>query len=308
MFVINKDRFFEILTTMNKTCMFRDIKDKYIKDVPKLKEIFEFVDLNKYDLEYCQNRLVAIKDKTTPINFIRNLIICPFDTEFVLQSEECENITYEFPSTLRKSYLTTGNTGGENESLCIKGYMNPSILNSILLYMLDTNLIPSDTMVIFSLKANTTKFDADDIIEYLQVKGLNDVNKGIVNVINLNYTSLDKGYPKKDFAGKIVIQSDDPSFANYALRKFNIDQNFDKTLINNFETFVKPMPKIKDNYLKLLQYFRIPLYIEDRLFIFTDKTINMKYHVICNTNFLVEWNTINNYINELYYYIKRGEL
>lgn len=307
MFTINKDKFFTILNDLNKNCRYTNIRDKYYMDIPKFKNILDYIDLNKYTLEYVQNRLITIRPKNLPIQLVRNIIINPIDNKYAIETEECDNITYEFPTTERKTYLTTGNTGGENESYCIKGFMNPAILNTILIYMLNTNLIPNDTMVIFSLKANESKFDADDIIEYLQKYHLDKFNRSLMSVINLDYTSLEKGYPRKGYVGKIIIQSDNPSYSNYALSKFSIVENFDYRSKEGFDIYIKPMPKVKDNYKKILQYFNSPLYIEDRLFIFSDRPINAKYNVLCNSSFLVEWDTIDKYINQLYYYLKRGE-
>ena len=307
MFTINKDKFFTILNDLNKTCIYRNIRDTYFMDVPKFKNLLDYIDLNKYSLEYMQNRLISIRHKNFPFELIRNLVICPIDTKYSLSNEECENISYEFPTEERKSYLTTGNTGGENETYCIKGIMDPSILNSILVYMLNTNLIPLDTMVIFTLKGNASKFDGDDIIEYLQKYNLNKFNRSLTNVINLNYTSLSKGYPRKDYVAKIDIQSVDPSFANIALKKFSRVENFDYKSKEKFDINIKPLPKVLDNYKKILAYFKTPVYIEDRLFIFSDIPINNKYYVITNGTFLVEWNTIDKYINQLYYFLKGGE-
>lgn len=306
MFTINKDKFFTILNDLNKPCVYNDIVDKHYNDVPKIKALLEYVDKDKYTIEYVQNRLITVRTKGMPVNLVENIIICPFDTKGSIPDTECQYIDYEFPSTERKSYLTTGNTGGENESYSIKGYMNPAILNSIITYMLNTNLFPIGTMVVFSLKTEATKFDHDDIIEYLQKHNLNQHNKSIRNIIKLDYTSLNKGYPKKNFYSKITIESDSPGYSNFALKKFEQVNNFNYDEKENHEIYLKPMPKIKDSYKKLMDYFNIPLYIEDRLFIFSDTPINFKYNVLANNAFLVEWNSIDKYINQLYFYLKRG--
>lgn len=308
MFTINKDKFFTILNDLNKTCIYRNVKDQYFMDIPKFKTILDNIDLNYYSLEYVQNRLITVKSKEIPMNLIKNIIICPIDTKYKIENEECENINYTFPIKEKKTYLTTNDNNNDNEKYCIKGCMNPAILNSILLYMINTNLIPIHTMVIFTLKGNESKFDGDDIIEYLQKYKLNKFNNDLLNIIKLDYTSLEKGYPKKDYIGNISIESDYTCLSNNALNKFMEIENFDCKRNKDFEIKIKSLPKIKDNYKKLIDYFNASVYIEDRIFIFNDEPINNKYNVLVYNSFLIEWDTINKYINQLYNYIKRSDI
>ena len=307
MFSINKDKFFTILNDINKTCIYRNIKDKYYMDITKFNNILNYIDMNEYDLQYIQNRLIVIKNKYIPIECIKNIIICPFDTKDAIINEECENINYNFSIDKKKSYLTEDNNENKNESYCIKGNMNPAILNTVLLYMISTNLLSKETMIIFSLKTEYSKFDNDDIIEYLQKNNLNYMNNSFINIINLFYTTLEKGYPKKDYCYKMYINSDKPEFSNEILKKANYIQNLDFKPKDNYDVIINKFPLIKDGYRKINEYFKIPNYIEDRLFVFRESPSPIRFDVIVNNYFLVEWNTIEKYINELYYLIKGSE-
>lgn len=306
MFAINKDKFFNILTDINKNCVYRNVKDKAFTDITKFNNLMEWVDLNQFSVDYVQNRLIVIRKRSKPFDQFKNLLICPFDTPKPLPTDECENISYVFPTEKRKSYLTTS-VAGTNESYCIKGYMNPGILNAIVLYMVNTNLISDDTMVIFSLKANSIKRDDDDIIEYLQ-QYLNSINNRFENIINLNYTGLEKGYPRQNYTSKFKIESIVPEGSFDLINRICEIESLDYRKTVNFDVDAFKPPVIKDNYRKIGVYFKIPNYVESRLFIFAEKKVDVKFSVVTDNNFLVEWNSVEKFINHLYYLNKRRDI
>lgn len=305
MFTINKDKFFNILTDINKSCVYKNVKDCYFMEIPKFNNMMNYIDMNEFNVDYVQNRLITIKRKDIDLKFIKNLIICPIDTKGNLINEQCENISYNFPTVKRNSFLTQQDNE-INESYCIKGYMTPGILNAILVYMINNGYMNNDTMIIFSLKSNNSRFDGDDIIEYLQ-KYLKIYQNSITNIINLDYTSLERAFPKKDYCEKIIVESIYPTYSNeFMKRALNIENlNFRKGI--NFDLDVKPLPAVLDNYRKILQYFQAMNYIDFRLFIFSDKPVIAKYHNLVDIEYLVEWNSIEKMINHLYDIIKRGE-
>lgn len=307
MFTINKEKFLNILNDVNKSCVYRNVKDKAFSEITKFNNILDYVDLNEYALDYVQNRLIVIRKRHLPFDKFKNLVICPLDTPKPLPTDSCDSISYTFPTEKKKSYLTTP-TSGTNESLCIKGFMNPGILNAILIYMLDTKLISDETMIVLSLKANSIKRDDDDIIEYLQKNYLNSMNSNFKNIINFNYTGLEKGYPKQNYTSKFRIESKFPNEALINLRKLCEVESIDYRKDYNFDVEVYQMPKFLDNYRKILMYFNIPNYIESRLFIFAQNKVEAKFSVITNNEFLVEWNSVEKFINHIYYLIKRREI
>jgi hypothetical protein len=304
MFNINRDKFFNILTDLNKSCKYNDIKDKYFMEVPKFNNLMNYIDLNKYTLDYMQNRLIAIKRKDVPANYIKNLILCPMYTKNRLDPEECENITFTFPTEKRNSYLTDTNKDETNESYCVKGLLNPGILNAILVYMLNTNLISYDTMIIFKITDSNS-----DVIEYLQKNSsLDAFNNELINIININYTENKSGFYNKGFMGQVFIEGNNPSSVNEIVKKAYEIESFDFKYHDNFEVMHKSLPKLMDGNRKLLTYFNASVYIDDRLFIFSDKSKSIKFSVLVEDTFLVEWNTIEKFINQLYCIIKGDEL
>lgn len=305
MFTINKDKLFNILNNINTNCMYKNIKDKSFNDVKKFTRLLDKIDLNRYAVDYIQNRLIVVRPKITPINYFKNLIICPFDNEFAIQNEECESITYTFPTKERKSYLAPENTP-LNESYCIKGFMNPGILNAITIYMLDTGLIPEDTMVVFSVKANFSKRDCDDIIEYLQ-KYMNAFNNNLQNIIVMDYTMEEKSYPRKDYIGKFNSEGTLPEFSHHMAKKLYDMETVEFRRGTNYDVNINRLPNFREHYRKLMDYFRCQTYNECRLFVFSDKPVSSKYSYLLKGQFMTEWNSVEKYINILTNMIKRGE-
>lgn len=304
MFTINKDKLFDILNKLNKNCKYENIINKHYYEVAKIKELVDLMDFTKYDCDYIQNRFIIIKDKHMPLEHIKNLIICPFDTELAIANTDCVNITYNFPTKKKKSYLHP-ETDETNESYCIKGYQNPGILNAILVYMLNTGLIQKETAIIFSLKSNHSKKDNDDIIEYFQ-ENIHHCPH-IKNVIVMDFTSLEKGYPKKDYIGKIEVESIVMAISNKIIKKAYELENFDFKQPNNYEVIVKELPKIRGGYKKLLNYFPIESYNTFRLFGFNERPVNLKYSNLLKNSFLVEWNSVEKMINLLSKIQEEGE-
>jgi hypothetical protein len=110
---------------------------------------------------------------------------------------------------------------------------------------------------------------------------------------------LNKGYPNRDYTHKVIINSADNRFFH---KTCNIER-IDYRLKKNFDVELR----LNDNfnsYKKLLTYFKIPNYAESRLFVFSEKPIINKFHALVNNEFLVEWNSVEKFINQLFIMIE----
>lgn len=310
---LNRKEFFNILQKITKQCNKNDYYNKYFEDIPKFKELLEMIDLDSYDFNYIQNRFISIKSKTVELKDINQIILCSFDTAhnvFINEDEKCENIVYEYQVKKRNSYLTKpineeerkNFTENINEKDCIKGKMDSSILNSILIYMLNHYLIGKNSLILFTLKNHDNKWQSIDVLEYLQKYIDKDYNR-IKSIIDLDFCSQPKGMPKKDYTGKIEVALNryptikDFVEKNTKLEKFKNEYNYDYTINRDLKLIYD---RDFSPYKEITNYFNIPILIKSKLFIFTDKEPTNKFSTFfLEKPFLTEWSSVEKFINIL---------
>lgn len=312
MIKINRNEFFNILQQLNKPCTYFNIKDKYVDEVEKFNNMLDFINLNEYNLDYIQNRFFAIKNRFTDLNQIERIIICPFDTK-ILKIEPCENTVYNYEVKKRNSYLTkpinknerNNFTENTNEKDCIKGMMNPGLLNAVVIYMLQHKMFDSKNLIIFSLKSNDTQWHSDDILEYLQ-NNIYQFDNHIKMIIDMRFCSNAKGKPQKDFTGRLNFRTEWNENAIPYISK--ITRLEDETFKEKMNYTIKVDHNIKKNnpvtdfalYQRIINYFNINLLFQPRLFIFYDKSPSNKFSTsFLEKEFLCEWDSIEKYINIL---------
>lgn len=313
MIKINRKEIFNILQKINISCTTPEIINKQFNEIKKLDSVLELIDLNEYSFDYITNRFIAIKNKNINLTQIKKIIICPFDTK-TINIKKCENIIYDYTEKPRNSYLTKPIkeedrkkfTEKTNEKDCIKGNMNPAILNSIIIYMLNHSMISKETLIIFSLKT-TTKWDTDDILEYLQ-NNIYKFNNSLDHLIDLTFCADVKGKPRKDFSSKIIFRTDKfdksiPYIINITRLdddKFKEDLNYTLKIDHGIKNTNLPVVSDFSRYQNIINYFNINLLFQCKLFVFSDKEPSNKFSTFYFDNeFIIEWDSIEKYINIL---------
>lgn len=309
---LNRKEFFNILQKITMNCKHEDFFNIPFQQVKKFQSILDIIDLDTYNLNYIQNRFLYIINKNTYIKEINHILFCTFDTRSNVNIIEnnCENTVFEYEVKKRNSYLTkpinederkkfTENT---NEKDCIKGMIEPSILNSVVLYMLNNQLFSDKTLIVFSLKDNDGDWQSIDVLEYLQKYIEKDFNN-LKSVIQLDFCSEYKGKPKKKFTGKVECALRRyPTIESFMEKSTHLYDNKEKLHYDYYLN--RNIELLYDNnfalHRDLVNYFDIPILIKSRMFIFTDiKPTNKFSTFFIEKSFLVEWDTIESYINIL---------
>lgn len=302
----DKKYFFNILQNLNKRCIKDDFYDLDFDSVSKFKEFKDMIDLSLYDLTYIQNRMIIVKYKNTPIENISQIIISPFDTDYKDNIKECENIVYNYKPLRRNSYLTKPIKEEDrkkfvdeiNQSDCIKGSMNPALLNAIVVYMLKQKYFNFSTMIVFPLKFNSGNWQDDDLLEYLQ-KYLTP-NNDIDSIVLLNLTSNIKGQyiPQGYNQSEVAINMYDTSNEYVNNANTLLIDDLHKSNIRFNAKLCKDKLRNITLYDDLIYHMNIKTKIILRLFVFTDKKPTNKFtSFFLNDDFIVEYKEILNFMN-----------
>lgn len=311
----NVDRkvFFNILQKLNLSCNINDFKDVYFEHVPKFKALMDQIDLDAYNLDYIQNRFIIVKPRYTPLTEITQLIFCPFNTKHYIRPEKCEEVIFEYYKKPRNSYLRKPINFSDrvkfetstNEKDCIKGIMEPGLLNAIIIYMINNLLLGPTTMVVFGLKNYDSVWTSNDVLEYLQNHGLDKSNCKIASVVDIDFSSQEKGLPAKDFTGVIEIGVKKvPSVMKYINDVTQIEEEGLRESLNYVIKVNRNLKMLYDRdflyHKELTNFLDINILSKFRINCFTDIPPSNKFSTFfMDKPFLVEWDSINKFINLL---------
>lgn len=310
---INRNYIFNLLKNLNYSCNKDDYFNKAFKGVKKFDNLVTEIDLDCYDVSYVQNRFIAIKNKSVPLNKIRKIIFCPFNTAHNTRLTECENTTFYFDTCKRVTYLTkpidnsqrTEFETSTNYRDCIKGCMESALLDAIILYMLNSLMISNDTLIIYGLKYYDSAWSSLDVLEWLQGYGLNKHNSSFESIIDIDYTSAPKGLPIKDYMGRIEIGVKKlPKIMDHINEITHIEEN---EMIKNLNYSLKVNRNLQLLYDQdfhfhkdLSNYFDSNILAKFKLDCFTDKLPSNKFSTFfMDYPFLVQWESIEKFINLL---------
>ena len=310
---LNRKFFFNLLKKLNLPCTIYDYKNIYFEYIPKFNALIKEIDLDAYSLDYIQNRFIIIKQKSIPLEEITQIIFCPFDTKHNVQPTKCEKVVYEYDTKARNSYLTKPRKDNDRKTFetstkqkdCIKGCMEPGLLNAIAVYMLNNSLISPTTMIVFGLKNYDSKWTSIDVLEYLQKHNLQKNCCKLKSIIDMDFTSSPKGLPNKDFTGRIEIGTKRiPTLMDYINSITQIEKEEVKEDLNYTLKVNRNLMLLYDQdfqyHKELSNYYNIDILSKFRLNVFTDVPPTNKFSTFfMEKPFLVEWDSINKYINLL---------